>query len=217
MSTTKLNQAIIGEALYTLNSEMGRGYALRLANIGQLLLLGLIQPTSEYQTDNIGVLLDYLEYIDNPDESRDPDNSRLINFEASPFNSPTFNEPDTVDYRPSGLRLTDQATAIVCKTLLDMNQPLAKNKFVNASCGYLSARLFDIYGNQEFQKITSYCQAKIDYHPPVKNKKVATKSHQKTNDKLSTEQIFNKLMDFVSKHYDGSVNDPLMGVVYESH
>lgn len=204
MSTTKRNQAAIGEALLLINNSTNRNYRLWLYNIGQIILLCLLQPNNEYAIDNIATFAEYLDCIDFNESKPERDSTELLsNFNLERFNAPFFNEPDEVQYDKPALTLSDTSQALIGHTLNDIVIHNRTNKPIVCACGYLTKQL-DRYMGYNRQSIFA---------------KLAGQFAALVNEATATEETgkqHRQAIKFIESNFDGSNVDPLSGVSYES-
>lgn len=204
MSTTKRNQAAIGEALLLIHQATFRGYRLPLYNIGQIFLLCLLQQNNEYPTDNIGTFTSYLDRIEDEQTESERNNSELLKgFSLDNFNAPLFDEPDQIEYIESSLKLSNESRALVAHNLCTIVEKRLFQHQVIYACGYIAKRL-SVYldcGRQSiFDDLAESFAATAD--KSIKTAKADEHGQRAT--------------EFIDTYYNCSNLDPLSGVSYES-
>lgn len=204
MSTTKRNQAAIGEALLLINQATFRRYRLPLYNIGQIFLLCLLQQNSEYPANDIGTFTSYLDRIEDEQTESERNSSELLKgFSLDSFNAPLFDEPDQIEYTKSSLKLSNESRALVARNLCDIVEKHPFQHQAIYACGYIAKRLsvyLDCGRQSVFGDLAESFAATAD--KSIKTTKAGEHSQRAT--------------EFIDTYYNSSNLDPLSGVSYES-
>lgn len=197
MSTTPRNQAFLGKALLALY-ESEYNQPRQIYNIGQVILVALLQPSSEYPADSIGTFTDYLEYI-NPDSTvAEPDNRQLIAIDKSSFDFSSFFEPDNIRYHNQTVHLTDTTVANISQTLLNISNTAKRPRMINYVCAYIANWLHSQYHHPVFDSLFMYF-------------KLIGPSVVSANGKSSAAYL-DEVKRFIGKNANPSNLDPLTGV-----